>query len=479
MEGIGTYAGFAEGVLGLGLYPKQREILESLQPSGSFVSGRLCNGAGKTKVVILSAILGHLVLARGKVISTSGSFRQIKDQLDPALKAYQQRFGAFRFLDCRINTSDPNSFWDGFSTSDAGKFEGHHGTAEHPLLLIVDEAKTVKDAIYEAIERCRPPVKYCRVLVLSSPGYAQGEFYRLHTVRTDSLTSAPIKVTAAECPHISVAEIAAMRAKWGSEHPLVRSMLDAEFMPFVAGAVIQLGELDALLADPPPYRVGETKLFFDAAWSEAAVGDETVLAIREGNRISLASCFREKGLHATAGRLISEFVRMGLSPGDAWMIEGDNGGSGKLIIDQLWKMGWSVSRANLGEKPRVSDRYQNLASEMWVEGSMKIARREVILPDDPDLYGQMLNRRIVPNNKGLLAIESKQAMKDPNREGGAVSCSPDRADAVFGAMAPLMLMRGRQMMTVEEEPKHNKETFWEGRGEPEGAVAGIPGAWFG
>lgn len=482
-EGMGSYAGFGEAVLGHKLYPQQRAILDALQPNGSFVTGRLCNGAGKTKVVILTAILAHLVLARGKVVSTSGSFRQIKDQLDPALKAYQSRLPGLRFMDCRVASSDPNCFWDGFSTNDAGKFEGHHGSEQCPLLLIVDEAKTVKDPIFEAIERCRPPRQWCRVLVLSSPGYAQGEFYRLHTVRQSTLTHPPVVVKASECPHIHPDEIAATRAKWGNDHPLVRSMLDAEFMPFVEGAVVQLGELDALLADPPPFKPGELSLFFDAAWSESAEGDETVLAMREGNRVTIPAAFKEKGLHATAGRLIHEFVRLGLAPADAWRVEGDNGGQGKLIIDQLWSMGWRVGRANLGEKPRWNDRYQNLASEMWVEGAMQIARREVILPDDGEMYGQMLNRRIVPNNRGLLAIESKLAMKDPNREGGSVACSPDRADAVFGVMAPRPMLRGQQVMGQRgEQLPSNKEDFWKDfNAEPVGgqSVEQLPGCWFG
>lgn len=480
-----TYAGFGEAVLGKTFYPKQREVLDALFPGGSYVAAAFNNGGGKTREVIVTAILGHLALFNGTAFSTSGSFRQIKDQLTPELKAWQSRFPGFDFQENRIVTRDPNCFWDGFSTNDAGKFEGHHGSEAHPLLLIVDEAKTVKDPIYQAVERCRPPREWCRVLVISSPGFASGEFYRLMTIRAKTLTHPPIKQRASECPHIKADEIADLRAKWGPEHPLVRSMLDAEFMPFVEGAIVQLKELDDLLADPPPFKDdGQTKIFFDAAWSESASGDETVIARRRGNRITLEACFRERGLHATAARLVTEFTRLAISPTEAWVIEGDNGGQGKLIIDQLWKMGWKVGRANLGEKPRFNDRYANLASEMWNDGAMAIARRDFILPDDQELYGQMLDRKIVPNNRGLLAIESKQAMKDPNREGGAVTCSPDRADAVFGAMSPLQLLQARQVMGqgAGPGPARTKASLWGERDtgeEEEQQSHGIPGAHFG
>lgn len=457
-----SHSGFAEKQLGFSLYPKQREALDALNVPGSLVSFCSCNGGGKTSRVILAACLAHLVLRNGKVIATSGSWAQLKDQLMPMLKSFEYRFKGLRVLEDRVETGDPNSFLHAVSTNDAGKFEGHHGTAEHPLMLIYDESKTVKDAFFQAGDRCRIPREHCRILYTSSTGFAQGVFYLSQTDPNFGLTHPPIRQRASECPHISKAEIESIRKKWGADHPLVRSMLDCEFMPFVQGAIIQLGELDALLADPPPFEPSDTKVGFDAAWSESADGDETVVARRQGNRVRIEAAFRERGLHATAGRLVGEFIKMGLTPMDADIIEGDNGGEGSLLIDQLHKMGWHVRRANFGEKPRFNDRYQNLCTEMWVELSMLITQRKLILPADTELYGQLLNRRIVPNNRGLLAIESKLAMKDPNREGGPVRCSPDRADAVVICCARLpnlktFNLQSRNMVQYQQNYRQPEE----------------------
>ncbi len=472
------YAGFAEHFLGKKFYPKQRAVLEALNKPGAFVSAAFCNGGGKTREVILSAVLGHLVLKHGRAISTSGSFRQIKDQLTPALKAYEGRFPGFRFLDNRIETRDPNVFWDGFSTNEAGRFEGHHGSESSPLLLIVDEAKTVKDAIFQAIDRCRPPREFCRVLFMSSPGYAAGEFYRSQ-IHPENLTHPPIKQRSSECPHITPEEIEADRKKWGENHPLFRSMHQAEFMPFVEGAIVQIDALDSNLAEPPPFKpTGQRKAFCDFAWSDSASGDENVLALRDGNRVTLESCFRAKGLHAVAGRFIAEFIRLGLK---SWEIEGDADGEGANIIKQLRDMGWPIGSAHNGNEPRFNSHYANLAAEMWCEGAQAIIRGEFILPDDADLYGQMLDRKIVPHHKGLLAIESKIAMKDPNREGGPVQCSPDRADAVFGCMAPMPLITGKQVMDQGQPLPHNKGSIWGEREvvEPRDDYGVIPGIHFG
>ncbi len=473
-----SFVGFGEVFLNKSYYPKQAEALNALDNFGSMVSLASCNGGGKTNEVIVTAILAHLVIHKGHCIATSGSWSQLKDQLMPALKSYQPRLPGIRVLDDRIETESPNCFMHAVSKSDAGRFEGNHGKKESPLLLIFDEAKTVKDDFFQAGDRMRIPREYCKILYTSSTGYAQGTFYLSQTDPNFGLTHPPIRQKASECPHISKEEIEATRKKWGADHPLVRSMLDCEFMPFVQGAVVQLVELDRLLADPPPWTSGERKIFFDAAWSESASGDETVIAQRNGNRITLEACFRERGLHATAGRLVGEFIRIGLNPQDADIIEGDNGGEGSLIIDQLHKMGWFVVRANLGDKPRWNDRYQNLATEMWVDGSMAITQRQFILPMDTDLYGQMLNRRLVPNNRGLLAIESKLAMKDPNREGGAVKCSPDRSDAVFGCMARRLQVKAQSVMGVPRQPDTNKGN-WYHREQPQEEGYALPGTHFG
>lgn len=431
---------FARGVLGMELYRKQAAVLDAIAPNGSWVSFRSCNEGGKTKRVICAAVLWHLSLfPRGPVISTSGSFRQVRDQLIPALHSYATRFPRFRFLSSRIETASPNCFYEGFSTNDAGKFEGFHAEGprddpDAPLLVIVDEAKTVKDPIFQAIERCKPT----RVLIASSPGYAEGEFYRSHTTKAKFWRT--FKQTAADCPHITPEEIARVRAKWGADHPLVKSMLDAEFMAYVMNAVVDLKALEDLLADPPPERrgdlrvAGQRKAFCDFAWGGA--GDENVLALRDGNAVSLEACFRAGNLHEICGRFIHEWTRLGLR---AWEIEGDDAGGGKLVIDQFHAMGWPIGRANNGSAPRFdAEHYYNLGSEMWCEGALSIARREYVLPDDPDLKAQLLDRKKKPRPDGRLWIEPKEEMKKGTREGGPAASSPDRADAVFGAMAPLV-----------------------------------------
>jgi len=209
------------------------------------------------------------------------------------------------------------------------------------------------------------------------------------------------------------------------------------------------------------------KAFCDFAWG--GDGDENVLAYRDGNIVTLEETFRADNLHAICGQFIAAFIRLGLKP---HQIDGDEGGGGKLICDQLAAMGWRINRVNNGAAPRSSGHYANLAAEMWFEGAQKIARREIILPNDDDLRAQMLDRKRVPNARGKLALESKSDM----RKRGA--SSPDRADAVFGAMMPI-----RRLESVNLGSRGAAGSFAEQLRDfcenEQPMDYSIPGAWFG
>jgi hypothetical protein len=213
-----------------------------------------------------------------------------------------------------------------------------------------------------------------------------------------------------------------LHEKWGENqnHSPCQSMTDA---------IVDPKSLNDLITHPPIFKragAAGTKAFCDFAWNNGD-GDENVLALRDGNVITLEETFRAGDLQTICETFVAAFKRLGLQP---WQIDGDEGGGGKLICDRLGEMGWPINRVNNGAAPRHNQQYANLAAEMWFEGAKQIARREIILPNDGDLLAQILNRKRVPNAQGKLAIESKTEMKKRGVH------SPDRADAIFGAMTP-------------------------------------------
>jgi hypothetical protein len=410
-----TPVGFTLGVLGLKLYPWQEAVLWDLNLPGS-VALRCCNGAGKTSVIGAAACLWHAGVYPGSLtVVTSGTFRQVSAQLFPAMHRHAGNFPGATFNETEIALPNGSRIF-GFTTDESGRFEGWHSKN---LLVLVDEAKTVSDNIFEAVSRCAPT----RLLIMSSPGGCSGEFYRAFTARKKFYRCHT--VTAAQCPHISPEWIAEQTEKYGADSPLVKSMIHAEFMDAgEGGEIIPLAFLEKLLAEPPAFADnGEVQ----AGCDFAAGGDSNCLAIRRGNRIEVAACWKEHDTARSIGKFITLFQQHNLTPGS---IVADAGGMGCVFCDALAEAGWPVRRFNFGQSATDGEHFTNAGGELWFTARRRIEKREIILPADNELTAQLSTRRGWPNSKGKLELESKGEMR------GRGLGSPDKADAVLMSILP-------------------------------------------
>ena len=409
---LATPLGFTKGVLQISCYPWAERILHDLDAPGA-IAVKAANGAGKTTRLAAPAALWHATaFPRSLTIITSAVFRQVKEQLFPAIREHAHKFKAWKFNDVEIEGHNGSRIL-GFSSDDPGRAEGFHADS---LLAIIDEAKTVSDDIFNAITRCQPN----RLMLLSSPGGPQGTFYdAFHSRRKFFRTHS---VTAADCPHIDPKWVAEQIEKFGEHHPLVRSMIYGEFMlDGQDGSVIPLSFIERLIQNPPPFQDnGEVSAFCDFA----AGGDQNVLAIRRGNRVEIAAAWRERDTMRAVGRFIHLFEEHQLKSEN---ISGDEGGLGRVMCDRLAENGWHLQRVNNGGTPR-NEHYSNRGAETWYEGRLKIERGEIILPNDQELIGQLSSRMGWADSRGKLALESKQDMRARGLQ------SPDKGDAVLGAM---------------------------------------------
>ena len=413
---------FPELFLGFTPYQWQRDVLRAINMKGCRVALKAANGSGKTSIVAASAVVWHLLrFPESLVISTAGVYRQVEDQLWPRIRRYVMGLGGsdagWEVFSNELRFQN-GSRAIGFSTNDSGKFEGWHkqGPSEN-LLMIVDEAKTVPDSIFEAIERCQPS----RLLMMSSPGGTEGAFYRAFS--KEAALWQTYTVTAFDCPHLSKEWINEQIDKWGANHPLVRSMIYGEFMETTGESlVIPYNTLQRTLSAPPEYESGSRVAFCDFA----AGGDENVFCMREGNEIKSLVCWRDKDTAQAIGKFIIEFKKAGLNADE---IFADAGGMGIPMCDMLREGGWDVHRVNNGERPYNDDQFSNRGSELWFAAARMIERGEIRMIQDEALFSQLTTRRAKTNIKGKLMVEPKDEMRSRGLN------SPDRADAVIGAMA--------------------------------------------
>lgn len=419
--------------LDAGLRQQRAAAPESRPAVPSKVSVRTCNGAGKTTMIIPTAVLGFMAFyPRAKVVITSGVERQVRAQVFPALNACQRRLAGWEFHDTMI-TAPNGSVAIGFATNAGGRFEGWHGNKDPlydlfrhdgPLLIVVDEAKSILQQIFDAIDRCT----YQAMLWCSSCGGSSGEFYNSHA--KNARFFATHQIAARHCPHVDHAKNAELIHKRGREDRLVRSKVDAEFMGGVEGACIQRQWVERCISTPPSFVPGPRRYFCDFA----AGGDENVIAEAFGNRVRIVAAWRERDTMRACGQFIDHFRKLNLGQeAVARMVSGDEGGLGKTMLDRMRELGWVLQRENNGAPARSTKQgqktYKNRGAEMWWQASDAFRLGRVILDGaDDQTIAQLTERMGFTPSDGVLEVESKEDMRERGLD------SPDRADAIVGVL---------------------------------------------
>jgi len=406
------------------LYDWQIDALEAVARQGRGgppVAIAAANGSGKTSNLIAPLVLWFLAThPRGQAIITSGSHRQIEKQLFPALRVHRRKFPEWTFMKNEIRTPQ-GGFALGFSTDDPGRAEGWHPKVHpsiDPVFIIVDEAKTVPEPVFQALDRCTRAYQ----LWVSSPGAPRGPFY--DAFRSQAARHFLRRVPSDACPHIDPAKRARDLERYGVNHPVYRSMHRAEFTEALDRFILPSETLARALASPPlENKTGEVCAFCDFA----AGRDENVLAIRRGNVVRIDKAWTEKNTMQAAREFVHRFHANGLQPGQVW---GDADGLGTVMIDAIAELGFHLHRFHGGRPANDPASYASLISETWHHGAREIERGRIhAAPMDPITFQQITTRRSEWTNDGRLRIESKETLA---RQG---LHSPDRADALLGAIA--------------------------------------------
>ena len=431
---------FAEDALKVELYDWQARVLEVIDYGSTKERLKVAlvapNGSGKTeRIVALSTLNWINRYPRGRVIVTTADSKQLDSQLVPALCSHRGKFPAWEFLH-RLVRKPQGGFVLQFCTDEAARAEGHHARPDSPVLIIVDEAKSVEQAIFEAIDRC----SYTVLLLISSPGLKQGRFYDCFTkFRGDYVT---FEIGLRDCPHVSEERIRDVVATYGEDKPFTRSTLYGEFMDYDESTsfAVDYARLRHLIENPPNARlVNEAVAFCDFAGG----GAENVIAIRRGNKLERLIAWRDRDSVAAVGRFVLEFRKYGLSAAQVW---GDNGGGGQMMIDMLGSMGWGINRFSFGEPAIRDDVYVSRGAEVWYGFGLLVNRSEMVLMDDPVLVSQLTTRKATYDSRARMGLETKEEM----RKRGLVS--PDRADAVVGVFGIQVGSWARYVAPKELDP---------------------------
>lgn len=412
--------GFCEEVLGLKLYPWQDDALAPLELSTGPDAKRINiavitpNGAGKDSVLIAGAAHWWLgVHPKGRVVITSKSDLQITQQTIPAIESHKAKFGGYQSVySPRYElTTCGGGKCVCFVTNKAERAEGWHKSPESPLLLIINEGKSVDEEIYDAIlGRCTPNA----VMVLSSTGPKLGRLWDITTKLSEDWIV--IKAGLKDCPHIPKERIDFVIGMYGENHPITRSTIYGEFMDQEDADeyLINAAALDSSIDFPPKHRPGIRAAFCDFGGANA----EHTFGVRDGNKLEIVDAWIEANPEAACGRFIRNFRESGLKEEDIWGDAAD-----KQILDLLMSHGWTINRQNFGGKP-MNQNYTSWGAEAWWETGTAILKNEFILPNDKKMRAQLTTRKKDYTASGKLGAEDKHDMM----KRGLVS--PDRGDTI-------------------------------------------------
>lgn len=411
---------FALVVLGIDQYDWQVEACERIAMRDR-VTLRAANGSGKTANVIAIMVLWFLWRhPKGRCAIISGSWKQVEKQLFPALTKWRGHpaFAGWKWNHCNIITPQGGEAI-GFSTDNAGRAEGWHESPDSPMFYIVDEAKTVPDSIFEAIDRC----SLTYLLYASSPGNPRGRFYRSHY--SEAHLYYPIKATAYQCAHIKRERIALVEATYPADHPVRRSMLDAEFTDADGDLFLSQSDLrESINMYKTPFArcVPRASAFCDFA----AGRDENVIGITHEGYAWVDDHWRDTNTIQASRRFVRRLQHQGVKPSNVW---GDADGLGIGMIQQMAESGYRIKSFRGGIPSSMPDRYTNLIAQVWYEGCQKIRSGEIVLKDcSSTLYDQLTSRKLEYDSKNRIRAMSKENMRAEGIK------SPDQADAVLGSI---------------------------------------------
>lgn len=431
------------------LYPWQEQFMidfackvwDRERPFKSLV--RAANGSGKDKYIVAACAV-WLCMAHMKAwsIVTSSSGAQLDTQTCKHITHLCQKANQkidpgvwkinYRHYTC-LATGSPI---DCFATDEAGKAEGYHPIdTDCKLALFMSEAKTVTDEINEAYDRCNG---YTHRVHVSSPGPSTGHFFdddcmALNRKDIRHIAEAPEQmyvkyiVTAYDCPHIARSHIEYIKNKYGETSAFFRSSMGAEFSSLgeqivIDGAHIKKCQLNPAQWVPEPYNKAGLDL--------ADGGDETVLIIRNGNRVLEIIPFQLDTGDATIAYLDQLFREKGLNHQGAY-IYADCGGLGKPILDVLKNTHYWHNIRYVDNRHAAIDKkvYYKRATEMWFSMKKWFERGEIILPPDKKLVDQLAGRYYKIRQDGTSHLLSKVEQKAKGYK------SPDRADSLILAFA--------------------------------------------
>lgn len=412
--------GFVRNVLGAKPLPWQEEFLRAIARGERRISVRAGHGVGKSTVCSWALIWHASTRYPQKAVVTAPTAAQLFDALYAELKSWVNKLpqvlrDSFEMFSDRIVLKGaPESSFISVRTSSSERPEALAGVHSENVLLVVDEASAVPEAVFEAAAGSMSGHSATTILI-SNPTRNSGLFYKTHhDLAADWFR---MHVSCRDNPLVSSDFISQIAATYGETSNAFRIRVLGEFAladddTLIAAELVD-GAQDRDVAASP----GEPLVY---GLDVARFGtDRTALCKRKGNVVLEIRHWGGLDLMQTVGAVMNEAKKD--APDEICV---DTIGLGSGVADRLREMGMNVRDVNVAESSAMNPNAHRLRDELWLSVKDWLATKSVKLPKDEVLRQELVAPRYTFTSTGKIVVESKDGMKKRGMR------SPDLADAL-------------------------------------------------
>ena len=411
--------------------------LEALQvfPTNSRIALKAAKGPGKTALEAWLAWNYLVTRPYPKVVATSISADNLRDNLWAEMAKWQQRsrllMDLFEWNAERIvNRAHPENWWMSARTWSRSADASQQGQTLAGLhadytLAILDESGGIPDAVMATAEGIGASAVEWHIIQAGNPTMLSGPLYRACT--TERALWKVIEITGdpddpKRSTRISIQWAREQIQKWGKDDPYVLVNVFGKFPPSSINALIGPDQVrDAMKRHyiPEQYEFAGKIIAADVARQG---DDASVISKRQGLVLFPQIVLRNVDGNQGAGRLAREWEDWGA---DAAMIDG-TGGWGATWIDALRNMGRDPLDVQFAGKP-FEPKFFNKRAEMTWE-FVEWIKSGGALPDSPELLADLC--AITYTFKGdKILVADKDAIK------AVLGRSPDYSDSAMCTFA--------------------------------------------
>lgn len=419
---------FVVEALGANPDPWQARVLEALGRGVTRISIRSGNGVGKTTLLAWLAIWFPFSRFPSKCVLTAPTSQQLYDALwtemkrwlDLAPTSVSEKFEVFN--DRLHLKAAPDQCFVSARTSRAETPEAIQGVHSANVLLIVDEASGVPEAVFEAGSGSMSTPGAITILA-GNPLRSSGFFWRTHNDLSNSWLA--FRVACTDSPRVDPKWVQEQAESYGVASAYYQARVLGEF-PSIEDEVLIPRALVIPATERPLPNLARGD-YGNAVWGldVARFGaDSSVLIKRVGNAIPDAPrIWRAVDLMHIVGSIKVDYTSL---PEDMrpQAICVDVIGLGSGVVDRFTELGLPVIPVNVSESPASQGQYYRLRDELYGRCRDWFEKRECTIPRHDRLINELTSLRYRFTSDGRLRLESKDEMK----KRGLVS--PDTADAL-------------------------------------------------